>query len=135
MIINFYKPAVTTVDTLLKQGISLKAYDSKAGWIYKGLIKVANKYEMVGQTYDLGKSKVSVAFDKLKSETSKGPVIASVHYKFDPKSTIPHLVVIDGISDDTVYYNDPAAPTGRKQIPTADFLKGWKKRFITIRPA
>jgi ABC-type bacteriocin/lantibiotic exporter with double-glycine peptidase domain len=57
-----------------------------------------------------------------------------VHYKFDPKSTIPHLVVVDGIVGGVVYYNDPAAKTGEKQISTADFLKGWKKKVIVVRP-
>jgi ABC-type bacteriocin/lantibiotic exporter with double-glycine peptidase domain len=57
-----------------------------------------------------------------------------VHYKFDPKSTIPHLVVINGIKDNTLYYNDPAAKTGEKQISVTDFLRGWKQRFIVLRP-
>ena len=135
MVINYYQPEVASVDTLLKQGIVLGAYDHKAGWTYKGLIQVANKYGMQGETHDLGKSKSSTAFAALKTELKNGPVIASVYYKFNPKSTIPHLVVIDGIDEDTIYYNDPAAKTGPKQISSVDFIKGWKKRFITIRPA
>ena len=134
MLINYYQPEVASVDTLLKQGIVLGAYDYKAGWTYKGLIQVANKYGMRGETHDLGTSKPSVALAALKAELKNGPVIASVHYKFNPKSTIPHLVVIDSMSDDTLYYNDPAAKTGQKEISSTDFLRGWKKRFITIRP-
>jgi ABC-type bacteriocin/lantibiotic exporter with double-glycine peptidase domain len=64
-----------------------------------------------------------------------GPVIASVHYKFDPKSTIPHLVVLNGIKGDLVYYNDPAAKTGSKFIAKEAFLKAWKKKIIDIKPA
>jgi predicted double-glycine peptidase len=64
----------------------------------------------------------------------EGPVILSVHYKFDPKSTIPHLVVIDAVDNGVVYYNDPAAKTGEKQISVTNFLKGWKKKVIVIRP-
>jgi uncharacterized protein YvpB len=62
-------------------------------------------------------------------------VIASVHYKFDPKSPLPHLVVLTGIKDDIVYYNDPAAKAGEQQISKAAFMQGWKKRMIVIRPA
>ena len=135
MVIQYYQKESVSVDTLLKQGIVLGAYDQKYGWTYKGLIQVANKHGMSGETHDFGNSKTSVAFEALKTELKKGPVIASVHYQFNPKSTIPHLVVIDDIDEDTLYYNDPAAKTGQKHISSADFLKGWKKRYITIRPA
>lgn len=133
MIIDFYKPAVS-VDTLLGQGIATGAYDYNAGWTYAGLIRLAKKYDLTGTSYDLASSKSSVAFAKLKEFAKDGPVMVSIHYKFDPKSKIPHLVVIDGITDDTVYYNDPAAKSGKKEISTDLFLKAWKKRFIVIRP-
>ena len=133
MIIDYYKPAVA-VDTLLKQGIASGAYLQSAGWTYKGLIGISTKYGLDGDSYDLGKLSTKKAFAQFKKELEDGPVIASVHYKFDPKSTIPHLVVIDSIDGDVVYYNDPAAKVGQKQISTTDFLKAWKKRFIVIRP-
>jgi predicted double-glycine peptidase len=44
-------------------------------------------------------------------------------------------VVIDGVKNDIVYYNDPASTAGEKQISTAQFLSAWKKRFIVVRPA
>jgi ABC-type bacteriocin/lantibiotic exporter with double-glycine peptidase domain len=133
MIIDYYKPAVS-VNTLLAEGITKGAYDKNAGWTYAGLISLSKEYGLDGVAYDMGTSDTKIAFAALKKSVANGPVIASVHYKFDPKSTIPHLVVIDGIKDDVIYYNDPAAKTGEKQISSADFLKGWKKRFITIRP-
>ncbi len=135
MVIDFYKDDVPSVNTLLKEGLSLGAYTDKSGWAYKGLIQVAKKYNLTGTTYDLGTSSSKVALYELTKSLEAGPVIASVHYKLDPKNTIPHLIVIDGISDDIVYYNDPAAKTGQKEISTSDFLKAWKKRFIVIRPA
>ena len=133
MVIDFYKPAVS-VDTLLTQGIAAGAYLQNAGWTYSGLISVGKKYGLDGASYDLGTLSSKAAFVKFQKFLAEGPVIASVHYKFDPKSTIPHLVVIDGIKGDIIYYNDPAAKTGQKQISIADFLKGWKQRFIVIRP-
>jgi predicted double-glycine peptidase len=133
MVIDYYTDAVP-VDTLLQQGINAGAYLSNAGWTYKGLIHVAKKYGLEGTSYDFGRLSSKIAFEKFTTHLKDGPVIASVHYKFDPKSTIPHLVVITGMKGDTLYYNDPAAKEGNKQISTADFLAAWKKRYIVIRP-
>jgi ABC-type bacteriocin/lantibiotic exporter with double-glycine peptidase domain len=136
MIIDYYKPnAVQSVDSLLNQGIALGAYANNAGWSHAGLIAVSKKYGLTGTTYDFSGLSKQAALDKITGSLHTGPVIASVHYKFDPKSTIPHLVVIDGIKGDIVYYNDPAAKTGQKQISVADFQKGWKQRYIVIRPS
>ncbi len=132
--INFYEPNAISVNTLLKQGIAAGAYDQNAGWIYQGLIHLAQKYGLGGNYYDLSKMDAKTAFDRFKNYLKDGPVILSVHYKFDPKSAIPHLVVIDGITNNVVYYNDPAAKAGEKQISIANFLKGWKRKVITIRP-
>lgn len=134
MIIAYYEPAVP-VDALLKEGIARGAYLHSAGWTYQGLIGVASKHGLVGGAYDLGSSGSAAAFEQLQAQLKDGPVIASVHYKFDPKSTIPHLVVIDAIADGLVYYNDPAAKTGEKTVASSAFLKAWKKRFIVLRPA
>lgn len=135
MMIEYYKPGTVLVNTLLKQGVKAGAYLEDAGWTYDGLIALSQKYGLDGNSYDLGGSTSAVAFLKMKETLKGGPVIASVHYKFDPNSRIPHLVVINGMKNDTLYYNDPAAKTGEKQISTEDFLKGWKKRFIVVRPA
>lgn len=134
MVIDYYKPAVS-VNTLLSQGIAAGAYLNNAGWTYKGLIGISRKYGLDGSSYDLGKLSSKAAFAEFEEYLKDGPVIASVHYKFDPKSTIPHLVVINGIKDGIVYYNDPAAKTGELQISTDTFLKAWKKRFVVVRPA
>jgi ABC-type bacteriocin/lantibiotic exporter with double-glycine peptidase domain len=134
MIIDYYDPNTVSVNTLLKQGIAAGAYDTNAGWTYAGLIGLSQKYGLDGNSYDLGKLDSRAAFAQLTSYLADGPVIVSVHYKFDPKSTIPHLVVINGLDNGVLHYNDPAAKTGDKEISVADFLKGWKKRFIVMRP-
>ncbi len=135
MIIEFYKPNTISVDTLLAQGIAAGAYLSNAGWTYKGLIEVSKKYDMDGSSHDLGGQGATSAFTEFKKHLQDGPVIASVHYNFDPQSTIPHLVVINRIVDDVLYYNDPAAKNGENRISVNKFLKAWKKRFIVVRPA
>jgi ABC-type bacteriocin/lantibiotic exporter with double-glycine peptidase domain len=134
MIVNYYKPGTVTVNRLLEQAVAAGAYDHAAGWTYSGLIGVSKKYGLSGTVHDLSVRSSSAALAEFKTALGAGPVIASVHYKFDPKSTIPHLVVINGIKDNTLYYNDPAAKTGEKQISVTDFLRGWKQRFIVLRP-
>jgi predicted double-glycine peptidase len=134
MIIDFYKPNAVSADALLKQGIAAGAYQKNAGWKYDGLIALSNEYGLDGNYQDLSKLDMATAFETLKNLAKGGPVIVSVHYKFNPKSAIPHLVVVNGIEHDVVYYNDPAAKTGEKQISVADFLKGWKRRVIVVRP-
>ena len=133
MIIDYYKPAVP-VNTLLDQGIKAGAYLQSAGWTYQGLIGLANNYGLDGSSHDLAGLSNKNALAQFTSYLQDGPVIASIHYKFDPNSTIPHLVVINAIKDGVVYYNDPAAKSGGKTISVANFQKGWKKRFIVIRP-
>jgi ABC-type bacteriocin/lantibiotic exporter with double-glycine peptidase domain len=134
MLIDFYKPGTTAPNTLLAEGIKSGAYISDAGWSHQGLANLAAKHGLAGKTYDLSALGSETAFAQFEAIVADGPVMVSIHYKFDPLSTIPHLVVINGIDGDTIYYNDPAAQTGAKTISTADFIKGWKKRFITVRP-
>lgn len=135
MIIDYYSTSTVSVDTLLKKGINSGAYNTKNGWIHKGLISLSNEYGLSGNSYDLNTLGKEAAFTKLKTALADGPVIVSVHYKFDPRSSIPHLVVIDGIDDNgNVYYNDPAAKLGQKTISSVDFQKAWKKKYIVLRP-
>jgi ABC-type bacteriocin/lantibiotic exporter with double-glycine peptidase domain len=135
MIIDFYKPDAVSANTLLKQGVAAGAYNYNAGWIYAGLIGLSRQYGLDGTYHNLTALDSEAAYATLSQYLKNGPVIASVHYKFDPKSTIPHLVVLDSIEGDLVYYNDPAAKAGELSISKTAFLKGWKKKIIDIRPA
>ena len=135
MLINYYHPGAVSVETLLKKGISAGAYDYNAGWIYAGLIDLSKQYGLNGAYHNLTALNSEDAYAALAKHLQIGPVIASVHYKFDPKSTIPHLVVLNRIEGDTIYYNDPAAKVGQKSISKSDFLKAWKKKIINIRPS
>jgi predicted double-glycine peptidase len=131
MIIEFHNPGkLSSVDTLLQQGIEANAYLDDAGWTYKGLINLSENYELTGRASDYGKLSLKQAYTHFEKALSKGPVMASVHYGFDPTSSIPHLVVITGIKDGMVYYNDPADKIGNKAIAIEKFQKSWKKRYI-----
>ena len=133
MVINYYKPGAVTVDTLLAQGLAAGAYRSNAGWTYQGLIDVSKSYGLDGSYFDLAGLPDDIALARLKAEVSNGPIIASVHYKFDPKNPIPHMVVVNDIIGDTVYYNDPAQKRGEKQIALSTFLSAWKKRALIFQ--
>ncbi|MDO8504491.1 MAG: C39 family peptidase [Candidatus Liptonbacteria bacterium] len=135
MIIEYYKPGeIVSVDQLLKEGIAAGAYLKGAGWTHRGLTLLAKPYGLGGANYDLSGLKMAGAFAEFLEFLKEGPVIASVYYKFDPKSPIPHLVVINGIEDGYIYYNDPAGVSAGEKISVADFMRGWKKKFIVVEP-
>lgn len=134
MVINYYEPEAVSVNTLLVRGIASGAYNNKYGWVHKDLIQLTEKYGLDGESYDVTALSKTAAYTKFTNYLSEGPVIVSVHYKFDPRSSIPHLVVIDGFDGNFLYYNDPAAAGGTKKISVTDFQKGWKKKFIVVRP-
>ena len=131
MLIEYYYPnKITSVDTLLNEGIAEGAYNDSVGWSYNGLITVAKKYGLGGSTHDYKNSSMDVAFKAFSQDLQKGPIMASVHYTFKSSNPIPHLVIINGIKDGLVYYNDPAAEAGGGSISIAQFKEGWKKRYI-----
>jgi len=134
MLIEYYEPGIVSVDTLLDEGISSGAYLSGAGWIHYGLVRLSNNYGLDGKNYDFSSSGMDFAFEKLKDALNNGPIIASVHYTFEPTNPIPHLVVINGIDGDTVYYNDPSEGSGGGSISASKFKSAWKKRYIEVRP-
>lgn len=133
MIIDYYKPGEVTVNSLLTEGILAGAYESNAGWIHQGLIDLAVKHGLTGAAHDLSSSDMSTAFSALTAAVQKGPVIASVHYTFHAENPIPHLVVVSGIKDGMVYFNDPAAKSGGGSISIDTFKSAWKKQFIGVR--
>jgi len=133
MLIEFYRPGTVDVNALLKEGVAAGAYLDNAGWRHKGLALLAGTYGLKGANFDLSDLDMDLAFIQIKEALNKGPVIASVHYKFDLESSIPHLAVISGIDGDTVYYNDPAGMAAGEKISVQDFIKVWKKRYISVR--
>jgi len=134
MIIDFYSPRAVSVNALLQEGIAEGAYSKGAGWKHEGLVLLAREYGLKGEDYDLSHLEIAAAFAQFEKFLKEGPVMASVYYKFDPKSPIPHLVVINGIEGGRIYYNDPAGIAGGQEISIADFMKGWKRKFIVIQP-
>jgi predicted double-glycine peptidase len=132
MLIEFHEPDSVTVDGLLAEGIAADAYLSDAGWTHSGLIKLSKKYGLTGSSHDMSGSSMEAAFNQLEEVLETGPVMVSVHYTFDPQNPIPHLVVVNGVQNGQVYYNDPAEKAGEGSIPISKFQSAWKKRYIEI---
>lgn len=131
MLIEYYYPnKIESVDTLLSEGIAAGAYDDAVGWSYSGLIGVAKKYGLSGSTHDYKGSTMEIAFAALLRDLDEGPIMASVHYTFQPTNPIPHLVIVNGITNGRVYYNDPATNTGGESISVEQFKSAWKKRYV-----
>lgn len=133
MLIDFYKPGEITVDGLLEEGIAANAYVSDAGWSHAGLIGLAKSYGLSGEAVYMTDQSMSSAFSTLETALNEGPVMVSVHYTFKPTNPIPHLVIVTGVEDGKVYYNDPAEKSGNGSISIEQFQSAWKKRYIAIR--
>lgn len=135
MLIDYYRDEPGfSVDALLAAGIESGAYNDTAGWSHAGLIKLAEAYQLRGESHSLSELSPTAALAKLTTVLEDGPVMVSVHYTFEPTNPIPHLVVVNKVDTDRVYYNDPAEPAGNNSIPTTKFLAAWKQRYIEIRP-
>jgi predicted double-glycine peptidase len=134
MLIGYHEAAPMDVDTLLAEGIAAGSFLPTAGWTHAGLIDLARPYGLTGASHSLAHQSVDDALATLRQVVGEAPVMASVHYTFEPTNPIPHLVVVTGIDDTTVYYNDPAEPTGEGAISIEKFQRAWKQRYISIVP-
>ncbi len=135
MILEYFDKKIPA-EMLLNQGLKIKAYLPGIGWKHKGIVKLAKKFRLNGKNFDWAKLNTKTAFLKLKNYLKKYPILASIHLNFNPKNG-GHLVVITGISETKIFYNDPDSKTEKqisKSIPIKKFLTGWKKRIIVIYP-
>ncbi len=136
MLIDYYieEPLPESVDDLLARGRERGAYLQHAGWTHAGLINLSRDYGLTGRSVSLTHLSKEAALAEFARVVAEGPVMASVHYTFEPTNPIPHLVVIHGVKDGQVYYNDPAEPRGYGSISKERFWRAWKQRYISIRP-
>jgi uncharacterized protein YvpB len=134
MLVNYYKPKTTNVQAVLEAGIKSGAYVKNVGWSHTGLASLAKKYGLSGEEksfYDFNKE---LALTEFKKVIDEGPAIASIHRNFDPKLSFGHLIVITGYDDKLVYYNDPGKHDGIRTVSISQFMSGWKRKLIVIRP-
>jgi predicted double-glycine peptidase len=132
MVVNYYKPDSASVMALLNQGIASGAYQDGVGWKHRELAALTNDYGLSNQVHDFYKLSNEAAFDKFLELLKDGPVIVSIHNKFDPRATLGHIVVATGYENGYVIYNDPTYGP-EKRISLDCFLNGWKRRLIVVR--
>lgn len=134
MVIDYYEVGSVSVNELLNQGVESGYYLDDAGWIHAGLIELSKPFGLDGASHSLAHENANRALATLSSVLERGPVLASVHYTFEPTNPIPHLVVVRGIKNGMVYYNDPAEESGGGIMSIEKFQRAWKQRYIEIRP-
>jgi len=134
MVIGYHTNEPMDVEALLAKGRAAGAFLPQAGWTHAGLIDLARPYGLTGGSHSLAHLRPSTALAELAAVVAEAPVLVSVHYTFEPTNPIPHLVVVTGVDETTVYYSDPAEPTGVGEISIEKFLPAWKQRYIRIVP-
>jgi len=134
MIIEYYKPKTTTVQKELEEGISSGAYQKNVGWKHDGLAALAKTHDLTGKVLDFSKYNKETSLSEFQNVIKEGPAIASIHRGFNAKSSFGHLIVITGFDDNFIYFNDPGKREGIRKVPVAEFMGGWKRKLIVIRP-
>jgi ABC-type bacteriocin/lantibiotic exporter with double-glycine peptidase domain len=121
---------------LLAEGLLRGAYLPGIGWKHKELVELARVFGGHGENFDWASLDAAAAFEHAKGHLAHYPILASIHRQFDPHNG-GHLIVLTGIDDTYVYYNDPDVHEENKiagAVSIETFLNGWKKRIIAIYP-
>jgi ABC-type bacteriocin/lantibiotic exporter with double-glycine peptidase domain len=121
---------------LLAEGLLHNAYLHGIGWKHKELAELAQRFGGRGENFDWASLDAAAAFEHVKQHLARYPILASIHHQFDKKNG-GHLIVVTGIDETSVYFNDPDAREEGKiagSVPIDTFLNGWKKRIIAIYP-
>jgi hypothetical protein len=131
------------LDELLERGRAIGAYREGVGWTHTGLVNLACEYGYNGFNADFapqGPTPMSaeLAWRNLAEELARGPVLASVYAGLDAARGGGHIVVVTGMQDGLVRFNDPeeiSAREGQRILALDIFLSAFKRRYIVIRPA
>jgi uncharacterized protein YvpB len=134
MILDYLGKAHPSLDDLVRMANEIGAYKPGIGWYHSGLVRLAEEFETKGATFDWNMETPTSALKNMESLLEKGPLIASVHRNFDT-SNGGHLIVLTGMDDNAVTYNEPDSQVrgeiGRT-VPIKRFLNGWKRRIIVL---
>lgn len=126
-----------SIDDLILDGTMLGAYKEERGWTHNGLARLAEANGFTARDYDWTALPLEDAFTYFFACLAESPLIASVDKEFSP-SKDGHLVVVTGISGNTVSVNDPYRSTDEEMVyvvPLSFFLHHWTKRMILIQAA
>lgn len=142
MVKNHYNPLIHEghLRELINTGVEIGAYRPGIGWTHQGLIDLAKQYGFQGERFDYSQIDRREGFDALLAHVNKGPVIASIYKDFNPKKG-GHLIVVNGYTksdtDTTLHVVDPKSKKRKRNVRSIlqnQFINGWKKRIIVIRP-
>jgi hypothetical protein len=131
------------LDDLLRRGIASGAYLEGIGWRHRGLVELAQNFGYGGFNVDYAPQSpnpksATEAWAMACKELAHGPVMVSVFSRLDPTRGGGHIVVVAGVENDLVAFNDPeelVEREGRRLIAVEKFLPAFKRRYIVIRPA
>ncbi|MBI2592934.1 MAG: hypothetical protein HYW37_02145 [Candidatus Colwellbacteria bacterium] len=128
---------IPSVDILFKKGLRHNAYLRGVGWKHAGLTSLARRYGFKkSKSYDLAGRKTDEAVKVLKRFLKLSPLIVSVFSGYKPKGG-GHLPLLISLTSQKAKLIDPAGKNRKsiiKILPSAKFLRAWKKRFIAIKP-
>lgn len=125
-----------TVQTIIRLGLSQKAYIPGIGWKHKGLVRIAHHFHFRAKNFDWANQSKKIALDKLFRLLDKQPIIASIYQDVKTKKG-GHLVVLTGVDrpKEKLFMIDPAEKTRKKEnrhLSIKTFMSCWKQRIIVI---
>ncbi len=146
MVLDFYDKNTPSLDELIKLGVASGAY-GKSGWIHRGLIDIANKFDLVVESREFkSDDKIEILREEgikqiIKSLREGVPVFVSIvkQFKYSDKF---HMVVLVGLKEDEenpegFYYHDPDASTveeGKNLFVSMEtFRKHWRRMAIFVK--
>lgn len=133
MLLEYNNSDSPSIDELIKIGVEKDAYIPNIGWKHRELAEIARDFKLKSRNFDWANLAPEEAFKKLKSYFPENPVLASIYKDFDDRKG-GHLIVLTGMENDTIFYNEPYAKKRqeiRRSVHKDKFMKGWKRRIIT----
>jgi hypothetical protein len=130
------------VSELWRAGMDAGAYREGIGWVHGGIASVARSYGYRSYNRDLAPNgstpmKPEEALRELTRALEQGPVLASVYSGMDPGRGGGHIVVVTGIEEGLVSFNDPEQNSereGKRTIAVRTFREAFKQRYICVLP-
>jgi hypothetical protein len=136
-LVGFHTGEVPGLNELRRKAVANNAYQNGIGWRHKNLAELASAHNLSGKNFDWASETDLAAWKKFQQALTGGPVIVSIYKDFKP-SNGGHLIVASRITNDKVFYNEPASKTRKdiaRSVSIKKFRAGWKKRIISIGPS
>jgi hypothetical protein len=137
-----------TTDELIKEGLSIGAYNEKVGWIHGRLVLLAHNYSLYAYQEEFKSSHLEFeeglcrgALEKFKNSIlNNNPIIVSVEPNFR-NNKVSHLIVLIGVEFEEnnikgFYLHDPQSKKrgdGEAEFVSLErFMEYWRKTAIFV---